>query len=143
MALVEGADRVLGEMAFKVFQAGEQLFVEGQAQAVDDLQVTVTGRRLARFDPLDAIAAHAFLDLQVLPAADPGGHQQAFAGTTMALRSQLAGQMVRQEDFLLRPAVFGKVIDDSNQQRVVGLNEHARFYSRPHMPRQDLTLRGK
>jgi hypothetical protein len=61
------------------------------------------------------------MDLQGLAAANPGRNQEPIAGTTMALCSQFTGQMVREEDFLLRPALIGQVVDDSSQQWVVGL----------------------
>lgn len=141
--LVEGTQRIEGEMTFEIFQAEKQLPIQGLTQRIDELQVLIATLRLPRLDPLDMVATDAFAYLEQLAAAYRGRRQQTLLFANTALCGQFPGQSVWQEDALLRPAMFGQVIGDSQQQRVMGLNEHARFYSRPGMPRQEIPRRRK
>ncbi|MOA25611.1 hypothetical protein D3C78_1463490 [compost metagenome] len=100
-------------MTFEVFQAQEQPAIHRFAQAVHQPQVMVAGLRLAGFDPLDVITPDPFADLRERPAPDRCRSQFALGGALAAFGRQGAGQRLRQEEVLLRPAALGQVVNDT------------------------------
>ena len=118
MALVEGPRCIAGEVAFVVFEPQIERLVECLTQTVHQLQILVTGLALARFQPLDAIAANPFLHLLRAPAPNAGGIEFAILCTRATLDGQFAGQNFWGEQRPLRPALAGKVVDKAGNEVV-------------------------
>lgn len=107
-------------MAFVIFQPQKQTAIERLAQAVHQLQVTVATLHLPRLKPLNTITTNAFANFLCWPSADSGRLKLAFGCTFAALLRKLEGQSFGQENILLRPAIGGQVVDDSQQWVVRG-----------------------
>lgn len=112
MLEVESARRVHREMTLKVLQPQEQATVERLAQAVHQRQIAVADLGLAGLDPLDMIAANPLANLRRRPSTHGSRGQLTFGRTFTALSRQGSGQILRQENILLRPTVGSQVVDD-------------------------------
>lgn len=105
-------------MAFVVFEPQIERLIECLTQTVHQLQILVTGLALARFQPLDAIAANPFPHLLRAPAPNAGGIEFAILCTRATLDGQFAGQNFWGEQRPLRPALAGKVVDKAGKEVV-------------------------
>ncbi len=104
-------------MAFELFQPEEQLAVKLLAQAVHEFEVVVADCRLARFEPLNMVAANAFAHRLRLAAADPCRCQRTLCFPPAALVGQLVGHITGKERTLHRPAALGQVVDDRRERQ--------------------------
>ncbi len=119
MPEVAGTRWIQRKMAFVVLQPQEKAAIERLTQAFHQFQIAVATLHLPRFKPLNAVTTNAFAYFLRCALANSGRLELAFGSTFSALLLKFKSQSFGQENILLRPAVGGQVVDDSQQQWVV------------------------